>query len=1720
MRQLRKTLKGLLLSVALCSALAFGVACKEEDGSITLKFDVDGGVAISDVTAEKGETVTLPIPEKTGYKFEGWYLNENFEGLPVEEVVVDGSATYYAKWTQLYAITLDLNGGACATTIVYAESGTSVYDAVKDLAPTKEGFVFGAWFNAGKELNKNTKLTEAGITLTAEYKVEYTVNVYLQNIADDEYTKSEELTYTAADYVGTQVTIDTEVDGCTQIEHEGDLVSQELMDVAANNVFSVYYDRNVYKVVFNPNAPNGSDNGYFEKDVRYGATVEIPFDAFNYFIDGYCMLGWSTGLGSTEIVHKTNLDALLYNSTEENKAESQEITVLRPTMYYGVWQAGATDTFGGSDYIYTLEGEENAVYLVRGNVLFKGEYDAETSEFYFYDYSKDELGELIASGKMLGNGKFLFSNSERIGHAVAFTINLGAPQNEQVQIDEKTKITYDALNGITYTVYDEVGFIVEQSTGTYECVSLGEYRATFTEGPMAGQTKQFLVATLTAGDVVLDGFLERNDEEYNLGKIYLSGIIENGMGGYSITQTDYVYVELNGYGVANFTVNEEEAAFNYWKDQNGNYQLADANGKSAGVFRLTSDMNLPVMKNGYIIYDYACDNQFQLADGATLTLDGVCTATYKKGDKVINSYYIAQSLPMGGSLISIIDANDSNKVYKFVVRLDDGLVSYVATQVPETYAEYYYKNDASIYYAPMLVIDETEVGKASVYGMTGTKAFVKVAEGTYEEVDGEYGKYQFTVTERFPAEDVITDPMDLSALGDFVFGINDRLLSYNVHYWFSSNGTAKSYSYTEKDGEGTLMIVAGIAYYKAMPTIKPTVGTYVETLPGYITFTDATGQNISFFLDSMTMTYQKLVHPQYIAYLLQSDNYINTGEYLNLNGLGGAIYYYTKGEGEEAEFVGENGVEIVTDKKTAFGSQIYRFESNDSDVAFDFIISYMNEKYYFLKLETRYGATRFVDVNDPTSSLELDGYCSEALYKLNGKAIEGNYYVTEEGVIIFLNKERTDQYVFDVKGDGLMTTRGQEEDVYVFFENSYSLSIYFEMDGYGNLSVFTLVKNEKGDYERNYTQEGKYEVDGDYFILTYEVNGKLESQAFENRNSYYYAIDRNPYIILMREQTMDRKVLIDTTDWAVLILDDFNNAIKYDAYGQKQKGNYTVITDNLLYFINTDGTDACIYDYDMETGAASPVDLSKEAKMYYTTDLQSLVFSKYGFAIFNGDSENPVFYTVEKGNTIVYRNIEEGEDLTGKEVSEYGFIKENFGKLGETIEYPFGSGITYYKSMGSDIRFTREESNLDLYPINLGVETWKVNSVQFTPGGGLEFMVSGVAEISFMSVDPETEEITGGNRTVSCSVGRELDSEGNAKLFIVIEGYFRLYIDATYSGVNNDANNTYVAEGLQYYQYLYSTMFLDEFYRTYTRYGAARANALENEYGYLTLNVDFDEEGKELNYYISGEFGEKSNLYDTNGELLTKIENATWLSIGNISYASFMMSDGFEYRLYFGQTVNPYLGIVGYYLYSFVRVQKFEMADGYTVEVGKSLKSDILGIPIDDVFFMSVTKKNTETGEEELDTDDKYIIDSSRKTLYQIDGVWYCADREYFDDPEYALEAQYYLITVEENESTTVGEGDDEKEICSTYKSVTLQVVKTEIVRADQTMKYVEIIEVENSDGEKESRIALIFLHGNVYIVSECSYDEATQTYTVKTEEGRTFTVTRVNESTVEIEAL
>ncbi len=49
---------------------------------------------------EEGEEYVLPIPKKTGYDFEGWYLTEDFSNNKYTSVIADSDMILYAKWVK------------------------------------------------------------------------------------------------------------------------------------------------------------------------------------------------------------------------------------------------------------------------------------------------------------------------------------------------------------------------------------------------------------------------------------------------------------------------------------------------------------------------------------------------------------------------------------------------------------------------------------------------------------------------------------------------------------------------------------------------------------------------------------------------------------------------------------------------------------------------------------------------------------------------------------------------------------------------------------------------------------------------------------------------------------------------------------------------------------------------------------------------------------------------------------------------------------------------------------------------------------------------------------------------------------------------------------------------------------------------------------------------------------------------------------------------------------------------------------------------------------------------------------------------------------------------------------------------------------------------------------------------------------------------------------
>lgn len=84
----------------------------------------------------------LPIPQKAGYLFDGWFLDNAFSGEKITLVNFDGlENTYYAKWKATdYTLSFQAGNGQEFEDVVYT------YGSEKSLPnPVKEGYSFKGW---------------------------------------------------------------------------------------------------------------------------------------------------------------------------------------------------------------------------------------------------------------------------------------------------------------------------------------------------------------------------------------------------------------------------------------------------------------------------------------------------------------------------------------------------------------------------------------------------------------------------------------------------------------------------------------------------------------------------------------------------------------------------------------------------------------------------------------------------------------------------------------------------------------------------------------------------------------------------------------------------------------------------------------------------------------------------------------------------------------------------------------------------------------------------------------------------------------------------------------------------------------------------------------------------------------------------------------------------------------------------------------------------------------------------------------------------------------------------------------------------------------------------------------------------------------------------------------------------------------------------------------
>lgn len=1687
MKNLRKIFILVLLVVLTATLSLFAVACKGKQAK--LSFETNGAEAIETVKIDKETAYTLPVPARgEDYSFEGWYLSEDFSGSAVTEVTLSENTTVYAKWEKLYAVTLDLSGGSLSTTKLYLKKGASVYDAVSTLTPTKSGFRFGAWFNGKAEVAKNLKMSDSDMTLTAKFKAPYTVEVYKQKATLDGYDVESEVYY---EYIGNTVDYTGSVNGFTEVLKADTLKSLVINEV--NPSIKVYYDRNKVSVSFNPNYPDGSLSESTRVETYYGAEI-ANVDDYYFECAGYYLKGWATSQNG-EIVYKSNF---INRAVGDTDVKSDSIVAERSMILYAVWEKGYSDMFGGEDYIFVepSEGRTSTVYLNRGTYYFKGTFynnsEPKTYNFVFKINSKKEL-----FGKTNSNGTFVYIDDTRKNYTSSLFV-------QGTGVESNTTLKFDSANGVTYS---ESG--TEKGKGTYLIDENGMFVITYTEGELQGQTMNVVIGTVSNQNV----FQIRDEEEYAMGKLVRFGVSGSALGTFKAYQ-----IELSGFGTAKYYTDEdgEEYSSYYYTRDGETITLLNSKGATQGVLKLMTYNGT----KGYMFYNEVLDRKVAREDGTWLSVDGLYNLTYFDGTSEQKGVYTYATSVFGGYILS---TSLNGQAAKFLVSyhtessVEDGgdlsesttVTVYEFAKKLSTYAEYYYSDNGNIYYAPLIVIDDEKQGWASLYGYTLQKTYEKVAEGPYtlQEVVSEatnVSVYNFTVDTRVdPAPDVSATVYDITTIKSIVFVLDpQKATNYNISYWYqvvTTDDETHTYNdvYTDQSGntivlvgtkdpsvsKGTLTI-SGIAIYTGGGSVV--TGAYTEQFTASsTTLTDdevIAEHNVATYcylgistssgyiyaeLDHTNHTFLKLDHTPYNLYRYKTDGSGDAYEYIALDGKGGAEYTLieTDDDGNETGRTTINGKVTSTDLSSKFGSPIYSFTSDT--VNFKFIQLSSSSYYFFSKYEYDDANCNGKEyVNAKYGTLVLDGFGYGATYtEISGTAYNGRYLLSENMVTLATS---AGYRYFDVTGTSF-TARGTEyggsaNSAYILFDNQRVVGEYIHFDGYGNAKIFKYENVDGSSVQVYIDKNATYTVSGDVITIKFTNDGddlvyvgKISTFTYSSYTYRTFELQRENSIV---------KAYVNNSDWTVLILDDVGKAIRYQDRGTRETGTYKLITDNLLYYVNDASTDACLYSFDTETGEI--VLCNTLPYNYYTEDLNTLIFTKYGFVTQNGSSS--YYYTVDDND---FATIYEYDD-DNPDANDYGFVARDFGTFDDVKTF---EGETYYQSSGYALKFARTDDNKGKYPVN----GYEITSIEFSPVGGATYSVSATITL----VKEATEE--GAEDEVKTLSGYVVKTEEETYLALsATVGQYRFPLDITYKGAGKSA---YAINGMRYvasvysFTYLYSNLI-------YILLGYS----VPNTYGTMSILTEYAEDGTATANYITGEFGESSGYVDSKGNLLTFADKQeyTYDESTSVYTVAVTMADGYDYELRF-QLTSVY-GISCYRTIGFLRNETLSYGK-YTVKAQRVIASDYY--TKGSYYDVRLTVDGTQ-----VDYTEAYIVN----------GVITYIVREFDETNGVVSSSTHYTIALTEKTSESVGE---EEEVTVNgvvpFEKVTVTETKVSTYYTEDKDKFVEIAndEVLTIVTQKVAESGKVTYSSTLVKTCEKTGDN---TYTVTTRAGKTYTVAIAND--------
>ncbi len=150
---------------------------------LTVSFDGNGGsVEETSRTVYVSDTYgTLPVPARTGYKFEGWSQYKSGGAIisPSTEVATYKDHVLYASWSpNIYTVSLDAKGGSVSKTTAKVTYGAG-YTGIP--TPSRSGYTFIGW--SLKESGGTTISSSTVVNTASDHKLyaQWDANQYIIN---------------------------------------------------------------------------------------------------------------------------------------------------------------------------------------------------------------------------------------------------------------------------------------------------------------------------------------------------------------------------------------------------------------------------------------------------------------------------------------------------------------------------------------------------------------------------------------------------------------------------------------------------------------------------------------------------------------------------------------------------------------------------------------------------------------------------------------------------------------------------------------------------------------------------------------------------------------------------------------------------------------------------------------------------------------------------------------------------------------------------------------------------------------------------------------------------------------------------------------------------------------------------------------------------------------------------------------------------------------------------------------------------------------------------------------------------------------------------------------------------------------------------------------------------------------------------------------------------